>query len=135
VPGGLFCPLMKRFDRERGAVAVEFALVLPALLLLVLGMIEFSRAYNTQLSITNAAREGAREMAVHDDPVAAQQAAVAAAPTVGLTTSNVAVTPSSCSASPTSTVKVTITYSLSLITGWFGPTLPLQGIGAMQCGG
>jgi len=49
---------------ERGAAAVEFALILPVLILLIVGMLEFSRAYNAQLSLTNAAREGARVMAV-----------------------------------------------------------------------
>ena len=54
---------MMRFrDRhgERGAAAVEFAFVLPVLLLLVLGLIEFSLLFNAQISVTNAAREGAR---------------------------------------------------------------------------
>ncbi|HKU29947.1 MAG TPA: TadE/TadG family type IV pilus assembly protein, partial [Arthrobacter sp.] len=41
---------------ERGAAAVEFALVAPILVLLVLGIMEFGRAYNAQVSLTNAAR-------------------------------------------------------------------------------
>jgi len=126
---------MTRSDRERGAAAVEFALVLPVLLLLVLGMLEFSRVYNAQISITNAAREGARVMAVQNDPTAAAQAAVAAAPSVALSTGNVSITPSDCSATPNSTVQVSIAYQLPLMTGWFGPTLALHGTGAMICGG
>ena len=50
--------------RERGAVAVEFALVAPMLLLIVVGIMEFSNFYNLQISVTQAAREAAREMAV-----------------------------------------------------------------------
>ena len=46
--------------RERGAAAVEMALVLPILLLLVGGIIDFGRFFFTQVQITNAAREGAR---------------------------------------------------------------------------
>ena len=62
--------MMKRMrgQRDRGAAAVEFALVLPLLLLLVLGIFEFGRVFNIQISLSNAAREGARHMAVHDDP-------------------------------------------------------------------
>src|SRR5439155_18067519 len=45
---------------ERGAVAVEFALIVPILLLLVLGMIDFGRLWFTQVSLSQAAREGAR---------------------------------------------------------------------------
>jgi len=123
-------------DRDRGAAAVEFALVLPVLLLLVIGMLEFSRAYNVQISLTNAAREGARVMAIHDDPTVAQSAAISAAsPSVPLTAGQVSVTPSSCSANPGATVNVTITYSLSLMTGLFGASIPMTAVGAMTCGG
>jgi len=45
---------------ERGQSLVELALVLPLLLLLVVGIIDFGRAYNNYIIITNAAREGAR---------------------------------------------------------------------------
>jgi Flp pilus assembly protein TadG len=46
--------------RERGAVAVEMAIVLPLLLLLVGGIIDFGRAYLTNLSLSTVAREGVR---------------------------------------------------------------------------
>jgi len=45
---------------ERGSVAVEFALILPMLLALVFGMIDFGRLLYTYETINNAAREGAR---------------------------------------------------------------------------
>jgi len=45
---------------------VEFALVLPIFLLLVIGVIEFGRAWNLQQTITDAAREGARRAVVFD---------------------------------------------------------------------
>ena len=41
---------------ERGAAAVEFALIVPILILMILGLVEFARAYNVQISLTNAAR-------------------------------------------------------------------------------
>ena len=56
---------LARFGRdERGQALVEFALVLPILLILVLGIIEFGRAWNLHQTITHAAREGARLAAV-----------------------------------------------------------------------
>ena len=56
---------MSRSKRDdRGAAMVEFAIVLPVLLLILLGIIEFGRAYNAQVSIQAAAREGARELAL-----------------------------------------------------------------------
>jgi Flp pilus assembly protein TadG len=45
---------------------VEFALVVPIFLLLVIGVIEFGRAWNLQQTITDAAREGARRAVVFD---------------------------------------------------------------------
>ena len=120
---------------DRGAAAVEFALVLPLLLLLVLGVIEFSRVYNVQISLSNAAREGARTMAIHNDPARAKTAASLAAPSVNpaLTTGDVTVSPAACAAG--SAVTVTIDYEVDLLTGYFGVTLPLTGKGVMQCGG
>lgn len=53
-----------KFRQERGATAVEFAIILPVLILLIFGVIEFGRAYNSYLAVTHAAREGARLAAV-----------------------------------------------------------------------
>jgi hypothetical protein len=49
---------------ERGAAAVEFAIVLPILIVLVFGIVEFSIAYNRQQGLHAAAREGARVAAL-----------------------------------------------------------------------
>jgi len=46
--------------RRRGVTTVEFALVLPMLLLIVFGAFEFSRANMLRNSIENAAFEGVR---------------------------------------------------------------------------
>ncbi len=45
---------------ERGQTLVEFALVLPFMLLLIFSLVDFGRAFHTWLVVTNAAREGAR---------------------------------------------------------------------------
>ena len=54
-----------RLDNDRGANLVEFALVLPFLLLLLLGMVEFSWTLATHLDVRQGAREGARITAVN----------------------------------------------------------------------
>jgi len=46
--------------RENGQSAVEFALVLPILLLIVCGILDFGWLFYNQLSVENACREGAR---------------------------------------------------------------------------
>jgi Flp pilus assembly protein TadG len=48
---------------ERGTAAVEFALVLPLVLLTLLAVVEVAVAARVQLEVTQAAREGAREAA------------------------------------------------------------------------
>ncbi len=53
---------------------VEFALVLPLVLLVLLGAVEVALVARTQLEVSQAAREGAREAAVSPDPEAAVEA-------------------------------------------------------------
>lgn len=56
----------KRGHKERGAAAVEMAIVLPLLLLIVFGIIDFGRLLYTKVELSSAAREGARIVAIND---------------------------------------------------------------------
>ena len=51
---------------RRGVAAVEFAIVAPIFIILILGIIEFGRAIMVQQIITNASREGARRAIVEE---------------------------------------------------------------------
>ena len=51
---------MKPDSRERGSAMVETAIAIPILLVLMVGIFEVGRAYETWQVLTNAAREGAR---------------------------------------------------------------------------
>lgn len=53
---------------EEGAALVEFALVLPVLLVLLLGMLDFGKAFNYWIDQTHLANEGARWAAVNKNP-------------------------------------------------------------------
>lgn len=53
-------------DQDAGASAVELALVLPILIVMLMGIIEFGRAWNRNQVITDAAREGTRRAVVRD---------------------------------------------------------------------
>jgi Flp pilus assembly protein TadG len=122
---------------ERGAVAVEFALLAPVLIMLLLGIMEFGRAYNTQITLSNAAREGARVMAIENNQTAAVAAATRASSSLGpltmeFSTSPVASNPATCS--PTNQVTLVVRYSLNTMTGIAGP-FAMQGRGTMLCGG
>jgi hypothetical protein len=54
------CARVGAGDGQRGAVAVEFALLLPLLVVLSFGIIEFSAAYHDRSVAADAARAGAR---------------------------------------------------------------------------
>jgi Flp pilus assembly protein TadG len=53
---------------ESGAVLVEFVLVLPLLLVLLFGMLDFGKAFNYWIDETHLANEGARFAAVNKNP-------------------------------------------------------------------
>jgi Flp pilus assembly protein TadG len=57
----------KRPRARHGQALVEFALILPLLMLVLVGIIELGRAWNMKQQLTDAAREGAR-LAVVADP-------------------------------------------------------------------
>jgi Flp pilus assembly protein TadG len=93
----------------------EFAIVLPVLVLLVFGVIQFGITFNNYLALTDAARAGARKAAVSrqdsnptGDAVSAVQAA---AGDLNLSQMNVSV---ASSWQPGSNVTVTATYPYSI---------------------
>jgi Flp pilus assembly protein TadG len=53
-------PLFRRVRAERGAELIELALVLPILLLVFVAIVDFALVFQRYLTISNAAREGAR---------------------------------------------------------------------------
>ncbi|WP_415836403.1 TadE/TadG family type IV pilus assembly protein [Polynucleobacter arcticus] len=59
--------LKKLCKDQSGSAVVEFAIVLPTLLLLVFGAINYGAVFNNQLIINAAAREGARWAALYSD--------------------------------------------------------------------
>lgn len=123
---------MNRLSFERGAAAVEFALVLPILLALLLGIVEFGRAYNVQISLTHAARETARTMAVGNVWTDAVSRGTTAAPTIDLVATDFAAAPATCT--PGQQISITVTHELETLTG-ITDGLTLTGEAAMRCGG
>jgi len=62
--------LSKPWDRRAGTATVELALVVPLLLLLLMGIIEFGLLFEDYMILKNAAREGARTGATGDSTTA-----------------------------------------------------------------
>jgi Flp pilus assembly protein TadG len=124
---------------------VEFALLLPLLLLLLFGIIDFGRALNAQITLTQAAREGARLEATLANTADVDSGTITAATGLNLSDSNITVT-SACPASftPGTNAVVKVTYSFSFITpvgaiaglfggGGFGSPITLTATGVMPC--
>jgi len=121
---------------ESGQNVVEFALVVPLLLLLVFGIAELGRAWMTQNILTGAAREAVRLAAV-PAPAGGVAAATARANTVltsaGITTATVSVV----DGPPFGAVSVTVTYNFPVavagfIPGLTNPTFPLTSTTTMR---
>jgi Flp pilus assembly protein TadG len=129
-------------DRDRGAAAVEFALLLPMLLLLVFGIIDFGRALNAQITLTQAAREGARLAALGTPAATVITRTQTAATGLGAA---VTVTVTSCPTGATQTTSAVVkaSYTFQFVTpvraiaglfgGTFNPTIPLAATGDMPC--
>ena len=138
---------------DRGAAAVEFALVLPLLILLFLGIVEFSQALQVQARLSAAAREGARVMALPSDPdepmtaeaktAEAKQTVHGAVDSLDFPDSQITISPTACpSTDPTDptyspeTVTVTVTYTQPFVAGLLGKNgVELTGKAVMRCGG
>jgi Flp pilus assembly protein TadG len=127
---------MQKRTNERGAAAVELALVLPILVTLLFGIIECGRYYNAKVTLTHAAREGARTLALGGTPGDAQARVVATAGGLsGVSVSAPTACPTTVSASPPdATVTATVPFSFNI------PFVPIGGTSisstaVMRCGG
>lgn len=123
---------------DRGAAAVEFALVLPVLLLMLFGIIDFGRLYNAQITLTQASREGARLAALGTS--SANVAIRTKAAATGLDPIKVTVTvTTACAAASTGDGKVRSTYPFTFLTpissivGLLGAPVTVQATGVMPC--
>jgi len=141
--------LLKRFGAEEAAQLVEFALVLPMLLLVVLGIAEFGFIFQRYEVVTNAAREGARMAVLPGYTDADVIARVRTYVTQGRVTTtlinpNVAITnvtiPVGAGLPPINAKRVVVTYThtytfLPNIGAWFGTTyttIPLTAVAEMR---
>jgi Flp pilus assembly protein TadG len=112
----------RRKKNEHGQAVVEFAVILPVLLLILFAILQFGVVFNNYIQVTAAAREGARKAAVSRSlgtaaaETAATSSAKSAAP--GLTAGSVSVTfpnsPTFVQGSDV-TVQVTYPYAISII--------------------
>ena len=118
---------------ERGSAAVEFALVLPILLLVLLALVQVGALARDQLVLTQASRAGAREAAVDGSVEAVQDAVRSAAAALHVERMSVEVTWSGARGDP---VTVSLVYEVpvaSPLAGWLLPeTVTLRSSATMR---
>jgi len=131
--------MRQRLRHERGASAVEFAFIAPLLILLVLGIVEFSRAFQVQGTLAAAAREGVRSMALQNNQTTARAMAESVASSLNprVTDAQISFSPASCplTYTPGASIKLVISYREPFLTGMFGAGVNLTASGVMRCNG
>lgn len=124
-------------SRERGAAAVEFALIIPMLLGIIFVLLDFGFIFNQQLALTSGAREAARHYAIHwRDSGALDEAKARAASFVGTPVSfpSPILCTNAADAETTITLTTPITDITGLVKGIFGGG-SLTAKGVMRCNG
>ena len=127
---------MKILNNQKGQALVEFALVFPILLLLVMGILQFGMMLNSYLSIENASREGARAGIVGSSDSEIRNTIISTSPSLDPNKLTVTITPAEANrkSGNTLTVKVTYNYNLTvpIISSLFNNVVPLNGQTSMR---
>lgn len=88
---------------DRGAAAVEFALVSVLLALLLFGMVQFGLVLNQWLQLEHATREGARWASLRNSAAYVKTMMIDSAPGLPLTAGDITISPADPSAAPPQT--------------------------------
>ncbi len=112
--------LRRILEESRGQTLVEMALVLPLLLMLLWGVVEFGRISHAYLTITHAAREGARMGAVGAEDDHIEEAIRQRAASLSEDNLSLEINPSSENRFTGDPMEVEVSYELPM-------TLPLWG--------
>ena len=127
---------MKSLKNNKGQALVEFAIILPILLLLLMGIFQFGMMLNTHLTIENASREGARVGIVGSTDAEIQNLIIAISPILNPQDLTLTITPDETNrnSGDTLTVKVTYNYKLNvpIISSLFNDVVVLNGQTSMR---
>jgi hypothetical protein len=111
---------------EKGQSLVEFALVLPILVVVLFGIVDFGRIFHAYITVDHAGREAARAASVGKTQSQAQSIAVSSAAGIDLTKTGASVTvspapPSASDPYPSGTdVQIQIIYPFEFVTPLIG---------------
>lgn len=110
----------KFLRQEKGQALVEMALIMPLLIMLLLGIVEFGRIFNAYLIVANGAREGARAAAVGTTDTGIGMKVFNVSSGLNLSRLSVQISPSASNRDPGSSVTVTVRYSVPLVAPFYG---------------
>lgn len=118
--------------RDDGAALVEFSMVLSLLVMITFGIISLGRAYNAQITLTHATREGVRVLAITGDASAAADATKNAASTLDPALLSITSTP----CAPGYPTELSASYPFVIDIPFFGTrNLDLGATAVMRCSG
>lgn len=105
---------MKSLSNEKGQSLVEFTIILPVLLLLVMGIIQFGLIFNSYITVANASREGARAGISGNTDTQIIQLIKATSPNLNENNLAVTISPSENNRRSGDTLMVRVSYSYQL---------------------
>ena len=112
---------------EAGTAAVEFALVLPLLLVIALALVQVGLVIRDRLLVEEAARAGARAAAIEDDPDAIAGAARSAAPDLDASALSVDIVRQGARGAPvTVAVGYAVAIKVPLVSWLFGTSVSMH---------
>lgn len=114
---------LKMKQKKKGQAMVEFALLMPILILLIMGLLEFGLILNTYLAMNNAAREGARAGISGATDVQIQTAVLNTSPSLNPAYLTLTITPTQLTRKSGDTLKVTVNYNYHTIIPLIGSIL------------
>ncbi|KDR93774.1 TadE-like protein [Peptoclostridium litorale DSM 5388] len=122
----------KWVKNRKGQTLIELALVLPILLMLVFGIIEFGRVFNAYVLVSNASREGARQASVGKADSDVRTKVKDVASSLGLEEGDININPGKGSRDYGDQVTVTVNYELPIIAPLIDVILDPDGDGNYQ---
>ena len=127
---------IKSLKNQKGQALVEFAIILPIIMLLIMGIFQFGMMLNAYITIENASREGARAGIIGSSDAEIETLIISTSPSLEPERLTVTITPDETRriAGNTLTVKVTYDYKLTvpIISNLFNKVIVLNGQTSMR---
>lgn len=127
---------MRAIGNEKGQSVVEFAIILPIVVLVLMAIIEFGIMLNCYLKVENAAREGARAGIVSTSNVVIRNSIVNVSPNLKAANLQISISPAEASRKSGETLTVNVSYkyemTVPIISNLFGKSVDLKAQTSMR---